>query len=131
MREISQLNNQMALLNSTFKMPNPTNSNYDFDILNPAENINMDIQFILNLFLFVLAIKNLKNVKKWCYEKQVKPYKLYCINSNALLVLICDFLFFFPFSNVFKAGSYINPIPFISIFMERIFLIIFMWHLKI
>ena len=91
MGRVYPLDNQIFLLNSTLKMTNTPNFNYDYDILIPAENINMDIQFVLSLILLIIAIKNLFNVKKWCFEKQVKPHKLYCINSNALLVVICNF----------------------------------------
>lgn len=62
--------------------------NYDFDILNKYENINMDIQLTLNILLFIKTFINLKNIPKWCNEKNVKPYKLYCINSNCLTLLI-------------------------------------------
>ena len=101
--------NQIFLLNSTLKMTNTPNFNYDYDILIPAENVNMDIQFVLNLILFIIAIKNLFNVKKWCFEKQVKPYKLYCINSNALLVVICNSLILTEILIVFfKADLFTN-----------------------
>lgn len=78
---------EFLLANSTLKEVKV--ENYDYDILNSAENINMDIQFFLNLLLLIFTIKNLFNGRKWCYERQFKPHKLYCINCNALLVLIC------------------------------------------
>ena len=81
------LKNQTILLNSTLQ--DAEGNNYDYDILNGYENINMDIQFILNIFLLLFTIKNLINVKKWCNEKKVKPYQLYCINANSILILIC------------------------------------------
>lgn len=61
---------------------------YEYDILNDYENLNMDIQFALSLILLFAIIKNLFNVKFWCKENKVKPYKLYCINCTALSIII-------------------------------------------
>lgn len=110
MGRVYPLGDQILLLNSTLKMTNTRDFNYDYDILIPAENINMDIQFLLNLILFFICIKNLFNVKKWCFEKQVKPYKLYCINSNALLVVICNFLILAKILRIFFLRQTYLPI---------------------
>ena len=80
---------KMNLLNST--ITGKEGNNYDYDIINSYENINMDFQFSCNLFLLILTIKNFINVRKWCFQKQVKPFKLYCINANALIVVLCNF----------------------------------------
>lgn len=128
------LGNQIFLINSTLKMTNTPDFNYDYDILIPAENINMDIQFVLSLILFTIAIKNLCNVKKWCFEKQVKPYKLYCINSNALIVVICNFYLILAkiFYNFFlKAGLFTNQIQYITTLRDITSHITFMWFLRI
>lgn len=78
---------------------------YEFDILNLYENINMDIQLLFTLMLLLLALRNLFNVRKWCKEKKVKPNKLYCINSNALLIIICNLYFSNIFSKKKKKGK--------------------------
>ena len=83
-----------------------TSDSYEFDILNIYENINMDIQLFFTLMLLILALRNLFNVRKWCKEKKVKPNKLYCINSNALLIIIC-ILSYFPFF-IYKKGEKMN-----------------------
>lgn len=82
----------MPLLNSTLTKPERTN--FDYDIINDYENINMDFQLCCNLLLLGLTLNNFLNVRKWCLQKQVKPYKLYCINSNALIVVLCIFFDF-------------------------------------
>lgn len=64
---------------------------YEYDILNIYENISMDLQFFLSIGLLFLIVTNFINIKKWCQEKKVKPYKLYCINSTSLLTIICFF----------------------------------------
>jgi len=70
---------------------------YQYDILNFYENINMDFQLCVTLMLLALTLRNFFNVKIWCREKKVKPNKLYCINSNALLIILCFiFVFWFP-----------------------------------
>lgn len=84
---------QMNLWNST--IVEKKGNNYDYDIINGYENINMDIQFSCNLILLIVTIKNFFNVRKWCIQKQVKPYKLYCIHSNTLIVLLCIILYIF------------------------------------
>lgn len=65
---------------------------YEFDILNIYENISMDLQFFMSMGLLFLIVKNFINIKKWCQEKKVKPYKLYCINSTSFLTIICFFI---------------------------------------
>ncbi len=75
---------------------------YEYDVFNFYEAGFMTFQWIANLGLLIRGMVNIWNIPKWREEKAIKVSKLYCINTNCMVIVLGK-LFFFSFHKTKQA----------------------------